>query len=132
VGEVGVHLQDEAGAARERLAEAGDVSRAEPFLARAVEDVDVLVPRRQSVGDRAGPVGRAVVDDQHLGVRRQLRAGGLDQRLHVLGLVVGRQHQPGGARGGLGHRAMYSAPVTNAEIAAALEELGILSSSTGQ
>ena len=72
MGEVGVHLEDQLGAAGEGRAEAGDVGGAEAFLARPVQDVDALVLGGEPVGDLAGPVGRAVVDDQDPRRGRQL------------------------------------------------------------
>ena len=56
VGEVGVHLHDEAGPAVERDAEAGDVGGAEAFLAGAVEDPDPLMALGEPVGDPARAV----------------------------------------------------------------------------
>jgi hypothetical protein len=105
VGEVGVHLQDEVGAAVEGAAEARQVGRAEAFLAGPVEDLDARVGGREAVGDTAGAVGRVVVDDEDPGVGGQVRAGRLHDRGDVRRLVVGREDQPGGPcpRGGF-HR----------------------------
>ena len=51
---------------------------------------------REPVGDLAGAVGRGVVDDQHAPLGRQLLADARDDRLEVVGLVVGRQDEPDG------------------------------------
>src|SRR6185312_7413828 len=143
VGEVRVHLQDQPGTLGQGAAEAGDVGGPEPFLDLAMQDADVAVALGEALGDRAGPVRGAVVDDQHPGRGRKLRPRGFDQGLDVLGLVIGGEDQPGGSGvGGRHRRRCYSAaeratkdgrprvdnlkPMTNAEIAAALEELGVL------
>ena len=121
-----------------------------PFFSVRCSTCDPVVLGGQPVGELAGAVGRAVVDDQHakaLGGRaREHLAGRRDDRLHVLGLVVGGQYQPRLA----GHRPAYprawpaAAPgdrapyadatlvgvpapePSNAAIADALEELGDL------
>jgi hypothetical protein len=100
VGEVGVHLDYELGAAGERLPEPGDVGGAQPLLRVAVEDGDVVVLPREPVGDLARPVGRAVVDDQDSPRLREPIADRRDEALDVLGLVVGRQHDPDARVGG--------------------------------
>src|ERR1700679_3082546 len=56
VREVRVHLEHQAGTAREGVAEAGDVGGAEAFLAVAMQDADVLVLPGQAIGDLPGPV----------------------------------------------------------------------------
>ena len=94
MGEVGVHLADELCAARQRLAKAGDVGRAEALLARPVEHRDVRVLGRQPVGDLPGAVGRGVVDDQHVAGRVQALAHRGDDGLEVRGLVVGGEDEP--------------------------------------
>ena len=94
MGEVGVHLQDQAGARREGVPETGDVGRAQPFLPRAVQDLEALIALGQPLGDRAGPVRGVVVDDQDPPRPRQLRQRRLDDPLDVGRLVVGRQHEP--------------------------------------
>ncbi len=141
--EVGVHLQHQRGVGGQGAPEAGDVGGAEPFLVGAVEDADVLVLLGQPIGDLPGAVGGVVIDDEDVGGGWQLLTHRAEEGLDVLGLVVGRQDQPGGACGGLGHSpgcysssqrtpkervapGGYLAGVTNAEIAAALEELGTL------
>ena len=140
MGEVGVHLQHVAGAVVERVAEAGEVGRADAVLLGAMQHMHPLVLGGQPIGDLAGAVGRAVVDDQHVEAarapaRREHLARGGDDRLDVLGLVVGRQYQPRLA----GHESAYprASPLyayrravadelSNAAIADALEELGDL------
>ena len=74
MGEVGVHLADQLGAAGERLAKAGDVGRAEALLARPVEHRDVRMLGGQPVGDLPGAVGRGVVDDQQVAAADQALA----------------------------------------------------------
>src|SRR6185312_3487161 len=55
VGEVGVHLQHECGAAGEGAAEAGDVGGPEAALAGPVQNLDpVRLPGGEAVGDLAG------------------------------------------------------------------------------
>jgi hypothetical protein len=71
-----------------------------------VADEDPGVGARQAVGDRTGPVGRAVVDDEErrAGGRRE---NGRGDRREILGLVVGGQDDPGAGPDGLkggGHR----------------------------
>ena len=102
VREVGVHLEHEVGARRERALESREVGPPEPFLRRAVQDLDRLELRGQPVGDLAGAVRRAVVHDQDavVGSRlRELRQRGAHDPLEVLGLVVGGEHEPGGGHG---------------------------------
>jgi hypothetical protein len=94
VGEVAVDLAHDAGAARERVVESGDVGRPEAVLRGAVQHLDVRVGRGEPVRDRAGAVGRGVVDDEHPAVRD----GGpqrADHPLDVVGLAVGGQDGPG-------------------------------------
>ena len=71
VREVGVHLDDELGAAGERVLEPGGVGAAEAVLLGAVEDLDRVELGGEPVGDLAGPVGRGVVDDEHPVARRR-------------------------------------------------------------
>ena len=63
-GEVGVHLDDELCTSRQRLAKPCDVGGAETLLARPVKHRDVLVRRREPLGDLPGAVGRGVIDDR--------------------------------------------------------------------
>src|SRR3954468_2419214 len=86
VRKVRVHLQHEVGALVERAPEAGDVGGAEPLLALAVEDAHVVELLRQAVGQLTGPVGRVVVDHEHLDTLVRERP---EHRLEVLPLVVG-------------------------------------------
>jgi hypothetical protein len=102
VGEVGVHLDQEVGAGGHGVREAREVGGADAFLAGAVKHLDVRDLGRHAVGDLARSVGRAVVDHDHA----VLEAGGGEvrqrcphDRLQVLGLVVGRQHEPGAGHG---------------------------------
>ena len=74
-------------------AESGSVGHAETLLAIPVQDVDLVMELGQLVADLAGPVRTVVVDDQDLGFGcRRERA--LDDRLDVLGFVVGRVSRP--------------------------------------
>ena len=61
--EIGVHLHDEPGAALQRPIEAGEIGLPEAILRPAVQDLDDVELLRQSVGDLARSVGRAVVND---------------------------------------------------------------------
>ena len=70
-----------------------------PFFSVRCSTADPVVLCGDALGDLAGPVGRAVVDDEHAkairsGSREHL-AGGGDDRLDILGLVVGGEYQPG-------------------------------------
>ena len=87
VGEVRVHLADDAVAALQAPREARAVGHAEAVLAGAVQDVHPRALGGQRVGQLAGPVGRRVVDHE------QLEAGrgeALDEAGEGLGLAVGR------------------------------------------
>jgi hypothetical protein len=68
---VAVHLEDELGAAGERVPEAGEIRRAEPLLLRAVEHVDERQLGGEPIGKLAGTVRRAVVDHDHAVARLQ-------------------------------------------------------------
>ncbi len=95
VGEVGVHLHHIARAVVERVAKAGEVGRTDAVPSRAMEHLHPVVLDRETIGELAGAVGRAVVDDEHAeAVGRRARehlSRGEDDRLDVLGLVVGRE-----------------------------------------
>ena len=90
MAQVRVHdAEDLAARGREPVDDRG----AQPQLARAVHDADA-VPRRQIVGQRAGAVRRAVVDDHKLAVDR-VRGEDLEDRLDQLteaGALVVRRH----------------------------------------
>ena len=94
VGEVGVHLDDEICAARQRLAKARDVGGAETLLARPVKHRDVLVRRCEPLGDLPGAVGRGVIDDQDPPWLAEVLAHRGDNRLEVGGLVVRGEDEP--------------------------------------
>ena len=117
----------------------------EPVLDRSVQNLDHLGIGSQAVEDLARAVRRAVIDEQDPVTRPELLGHGSGDRLDVPGLVIGRDDDPGGACLGwsLGFHAEQPraarpavAPlaasghnlgsVTNAEIAAALEELAVL------
>ncbi len=92
MGAVGVELADEVRALRERAGEAGDVGAPEAELGRAVQHLGA-----QPLGERAGAVGRGVVDHEQvevLGGERGPRRG--DHARERRGLVVGREDEPDG------------------------------------
>ena len=98
MGEVGVHLDDELCSAGQGPGESGQVGLAEAGLAGPVKDLDGRELGRQPVGDLPGPVRGVVIHDQ-----QPVRAGrGLlelsersaDDRLEVLGLVIGGDDEP--------------------------------------
>ena len=107
VAEVGVHLDDDLGAALERDREPVEVGAAEALLGSPMADQDPLVGRGQLIGDPTGPIGRRVVDHE----QRRPGQGRQDRLRHgpdVVGLVVGRQDDPcprcGGALAGHGRQ----------------------------
>jgi len=83
----------------ERVAKARQVGRADAVLLSAMQHLHPIVLPGESIGDLAGAVGRAVVDDEYTptvgrgGAQRFSR--GSDDRLDVLGLVVRGEDQPG-------------------------------------
>ena len=73
VAAVGVHLDEHRVLAAQAPGKPGQVGGAQTVLGRAVHDVHpVGVGERQLVGELAGAVGAAVVDDQnvHVGLGR--------------------------------------------------------------
>ena len=70
MAEVGVHLDDDAGAAVERGAEPVEVGPAQALLGRAVPHADARIGGGQLVGQAAGAVGRVVVDDEQRRARQ--------------------------------------------------------------
>ena len=94
VRQVGVHLEEQVGAAGQRVAKAGDVGLAEALLAGAVQHLDVGVLAGQAVGQLAGAVGRVVVDDQRVELQ-VVAVGDLADALEgvpqVVAFVVGRK-----------------------------------------
>ncbi|EGJ78712.1 putative glycosyl transferase [Streptomyces sp. Tu6071] len=90
---VRVHLDEDVEAVVEAPGETGEVGGAEPFLALAVQHLDVVVLGGESVGERARAVRAVVVRDED--VRRGHRlARPADDRPDVLRLVVRRDdHQ---------------------------------------
>jgi hypothetical protein len=100
VAEIGIHLDDGHRARLvEHAPEAVAVRDPQPLLAGAVEDLDPWVGGRQLVGQLAGPVRGAVVDDEQVGLREGLENGARDGG-QVLPLVVGWQNDPDAAPGG--------------------------------
>ena len=94
VAEVGVHLDDDAGAAIERRAEPVEVRPPETLLGLPVENADARVGLGQLVGQAAGAVRRVVVDDE----QRRARQGAEDRvgdRADVFGFVIGGEDDPG-------------------------------------
>jgi glycosyltransferase involved in cell wall biosynthesis len=80
VGHVGVHLEHEVGARRERARKAGQIGRSETLALRPVQHLDPAVAGcGKAIGDFAGAVWRGVIDDQDAVVARrdtfQLAAG---------------------------------------------------------
>ena len=82
----------------ERDAEPIEVGPPETLLRRPMTDPDPRIRGGQLVGDPAGAVGRAVVDDEDRRGGQRLEDRGGD-RADVLGLVVGREDDPDGGRG---------------------------------
>src|SRR5205823_1917286 len=83
VREVAVHLEHELGALGERAPEAGEIRGSEAFLALAVQHADELELAGEAVGDRAGAVGRAVVDDEDAVAGPEHLAERADHRLEI-------------------------------------------------
>ena len=95
--EVGVHLDNQLGSRLEGALEPGEVRRAQPMLLGPVEDLDLGIVPGEPVGQLARSVRRRVVDDQDGVVGRELvelGPNGLDERHHVLALVIGRDDHP--------------------------------------
>jgi hypothetical protein len=97
--EVGVHLDDAVRAELEGSRDARAIGGAEALFGGAVEDVDAGIRGGEGVRDPAGAVGRIVVDDEHLELRRLLEDRRDDER-QVLGFVVCRKddHRPAHGR----------------------------------
>ncbi len=98
VREVGVHLDQQLGARRHRAFEARQIGLAETALAGSVEHLDRVQLRREGISDRAGPVRRVVVHDEHPVFtgnhaleRGRCRA---HDAVEIRSLVVGRDYQP--------------------------------------
>ena len=94
MAEVGVHLDDDAGAAVERGAEAVEVRPSETLLGLSVPHADPGVGLGQLVGQAAGAVRRVVVDHE----QRRAWQGAEDRvrdRADVFGFVIGREDDPG-------------------------------------
>ena len=77
-----------------------------------MQDPDSRIPGGQIIGQAAGAVGRVVIDDQER-CRGQGSQDGGDHRADVLGLVVGREHDPDtGAEPFAGAQALGGCPRT--------------------
>ena len=90
VGQVGVHLEDELGVGGQRGTHPVEIRPAEAALAGAMQHRQPpAAGGGDLVGQRAGAVGRAVVDHHHaqIGIAEQL----LGDERQVLPLVVGRE-----------------------------------------
>jgi hypothetical protein len=68
VREVRVHLEDAVVVALQRVAEAGHVGGPQALLAGAVQDVQAGILPGQVIGQRAGAIGRGIVDDEDGGL----------------------------------------------------------------
>ena len=113
VAAVGVHLDQHRVLATQAPGKPGQIRRAQSVLACAVHHVHpVRVGQRQLVGELAGAVGAAVVDDQnvHVGARSVHPA---DDQRQVLPLVVGGDdHQGALTRAFCWPRAAHLAPLS--------------------
>src|SRR4051794_12151416 len=90
---IGIHLHEDVVAVAAAPPEPGDVGRAQPLLGGPAEHVHAWVDGRQRLGELAGPVRGAVVDDQGMGTG-DTRVQAHEDPLEVLPLVVGRHdHQ---------------------------------------
>ena len=91
--EVGIHFDNKLIASVETPFEAHDVSRAEPQLSAAFQQVQAAVPLLLHSFDNGGsPVGRVVVDNQHIEHHRK-REHGVDDVLDIFFFVVcGNNH----------------------------------------
>ena len=99
MGEIGIHLDHELGAAAQRAGEAGQVSVAEAVLGLTVEHLERACELLgQTVGDRAGAVGGVVIDDEDGvvagGAALQLGQSRPHDGLDVVRLVVGGDDDP--------------------------------------
>src|SRR5438874_2430203 len=84
-------------AAFEPPAKSGQVRRAEPQLFRPAKHVHAAVRAADVFHDLAGPVGRAVVDNEDV-EPRVLRQHRLDESRDILALVVGGHDDKGAPR----------------------------------
>ncbi len=105
MAEVGVHVDDDRGAPVEGHAEPIEIRPTQALLRLAVANADARIGGRELIGDLAGAVGRAVVDDEKRRRGQHVEHGGRD-RSDVLGLVVGRDDDPDGRREGAHGRAV--------------------------
>ena len=101
VTEVGVDLDHDVGLPSQNVPEGGHVGASQALFGPAMKDRDAGVVAGQLVGQIAGSVGRAVVDDEDIGLRHR-REDRLDDRADVLALVVGRNEHPDARGGGCG------------------------------
>jgi len=98
VAEVGVHLDDHRRAGGERHPEPIEICPTESLLEGTMADVDARIGGRQRVREATGPVGGLVVDHEQGGPGEALEDASCD-RAEILGLVVGRQDDPGTGAG---------------------------------
>ncbi len=83
------------------MAEPGEVGGPQALALGPVQHAHLLVLRGQPIGDRPGPVGRSVVDDEDAKALRRGAAQHVERRgddaLEVLGFVEGGEDEPGRA-----------------------------------
>ena len=106
VREVAVHLKDVGVIALECPAKAGEIGSTKTLFLRAMEHVHPGQLGGEGIGNLAGPVGRAIVDHEHVANdRRPLarNANCLDHVLEVLAFVIGRQTDDETFCGGAAH-----------------------------
>ncbi len=90
MGEVGVHLENGVVSVHQRLLERLDVGSAQTQLPGPMDHADTRVLNRQFVRKLPGAIRRIIVHDPYSGIR-QLGTDGVDDRRHIVTLVIGRQ-----------------------------------------
>jgi len=88
VGEIGVHSDDVPGRRRQRATEPGDVGPPLSQLPGSMQDIhSIRINVAEPIADLAGPIGRAVVDDQDAKVTLLENLG--DEHPQIRGFVIG-------------------------------------------